>query len=647
MRRLLPLALVSALACGGAPPPPAQPVLLPTATATQTVEAPSVDLSPVPVPASLAVYARLSSPSRTLDMLGTWVGTSLDGHEPLAEAIGERLAKLADMTAPIDLAVVFHSPLHGDSGGDIVLSVPLQSLEDAKSAFAGKLVPLSNGAFEILGGAEEGEDDGPSGHLHACAISPAVGAAGARALCSRRPDARDAVMPYLVRTAPRKTFPSDLHVEVFAAPFTSFSRDNPRIIPQIVHSMGGSDPAVHDAFTSAFADLVDTLSDLRSVSFDGAVDPAAASVQLQATFHGSSGLVTRVLTGHPERAEALPAAFLRLPSDSDLAVFGHGMDADQLAHPRDIATRAFDNGLTYAKELKPADRKAFEDAFSHTVDLLAYPFVYARGVDVGPASRALAKWHASPGDAAKERAAYAQVAGWDVFGTQAPKGAVAQAVKQWQAAFRRPATLRWLKAHAGRGGKPPVVKLAAVPSGLPAGTVHLEADIYSTPPAPPAPPPRANRGTRKPVRRARPAPTLTRLHVLVVPDADTTWVVSALDDKLAAARARAMLKPAASGTLASRGGIEALRGARLNAGGLLTMRGLGMKTPFVWAMLDPTDELQDDPLLGMSSASQGSTLLPFTYVESAKGGERSFTMALRVPRTALSGLMNVGPRIFP
>jgi hypothetical protein len=108
-----------------------------------------------------------------------------------------------------------------------------------------------------------------------------------------------------------------------------------------------------------------------------------------------------------------------------------------------------------------------------------------------------------------------------------------------------------------------------------------------------------------------------------------------------------ILANAQTGTLATLAGLDALRAGRLNAGGFVTPRGVGMGLPLSWLLNgNPRYRASTDPLMGISSQSQYTTPLVFTYAESGGSGESAFTFGLRIPRPALADVMQVGPRIF-
>jgi len=74
---------------------------------------------------------------------------------------------------------------------------------------------------------------------------------------------------------------------------------------------------------------------------------------------------------------------------------------------------------------------------------------------------------------------------------------------------------------------------------------------------------------------------------------------------------------------------------------------VGMGLPLTWLFSgNPRYKAANDPLLGVSSQSQYTTPLVFSYSEAAAGSDHSLTLSLRVPRPALQDVLAVGPRIF-
>ena len=443
----------------------------------------------------------------------------------------------------------------------------------------------------------------------------------------------------MTRGLPLQKSTSDIHVEARSAPLRRIiQRNRNRFQSQGAREMGAG-RELRPVVENAIGDVLDALLDGDSATLDVAVDKSKGTAALKVKAQSSHALVTRMLTAHPEKAEAVPATFWRLPGDADLAIFGHGVDADLLASPRDQLVRALEVALGREQALSPSDRKALGDAFAHSVDLLAVPMVYARGVDVSKTLQAMAP---SAGDAAKVRAAAEQAGGWDVLGLEAPPDKVVATLKEWPSAFSRAAIAKWMKDQSS-ADVAPTWRVVATPAGLPAGSVHLALAVahddssYGT---------SGLTGQGQATKAKKRPPITTTLHILVIPDQTRAWVISSLDQATAVAEAKLVASPSATtGTLAGRQGLDALKSARLNAGGFVTMRGLGMGMPLTWVLDSPRVRIAGDPLLGTSAQSQGSTPFILGFAETNEG-EPGFTMSFDMPRAALADVLQVGPRVF-
>jgi len=625
MRKLLVLVL-AASACGGNPQSTQHPTTLPSATAS-AAPTPAIDLSPVALPPSAVAVIRISHPAASADMISAWAGQPLDAQGAFESLVGERLSKLADLDAPIDMLV-----LAKDRGEDrepdaaFAVAASVKNFDAAKAQLEGDygLLPIGNGAFEIQrrGGHHDGDRD-----FRVCAIAPGIGSA--RIVCSRSATMRDDALPYLTRGTGALVTKSDFHVEARPGPFTELvRRERARIVRKGASSMGG-DRALEPLWSAAIGDLADGFLDASKATIDATIDQSRGTASLTITATGSRALVTRILSAHPERAEPPPATYFRLPADSDIAFFGHGMDADQLLLPKTGILSALGSAMDDDAKVKPADKTAFLDVLGRSMDLMTVPIVYGRGVDYGKAIAATTGLTESS-DAAKIRNGIEQAAGWDVIGVGEKPAKVAAILKDWAALLARPSVEKTMDQGA------PKLRAARAPRSAPPGTVAFELkdtheDIdWSSPPV---------HGKYK----KRPAIVLT-LHVLVVPDHDMAWVVTALDEATAAAKAREIV--AGTSTLSGRAGIESLKTARLNAGGFFTPRGLGMGLPFTWLVGSPRYKASTDPVLGMSSSTQYTTPLLFTAAEGSAGSERTLTLSLQMPRAALADFLAVGPRIF-
>ncbi len=618
-------------ACGGPPQPTKEVTTLPSASASVAV-VPAIDLSPVAMPSSVVVLIHAAHIGASADMVSEWAGQQLEVDQALGEMVGEKLAKLVDLDSPADMTITAE-----DRGGRrepdarFAVSLPVKDFEGAKSQLQGEygLLPISNGAFEISRSGKH-HRDGDS-DFRSCALAPS--GHGGRLVCSKDATARDAVLPFLTRgTSNLASLKSDLHIDARPGPFRELVRRERSSITQSGARFMGGGRDLRVAWESAVADLCDSFLDVERASLDATIDAKQGMADLKISAKGSQGLLTRVLSAHPERAEPPPAAFLRLPDDADIALFAHGLDADQIAGPRTQLIAATEAQLAQEDKLTPGDRKAFVDALAHTIDLFTMPVVYARGVDFAKAVPAVSGL-TEASDASKIRAGIEQAAGWDVFGVEGAPDKIAAVFKEWTAAIGRPTVASQMKDTKWR--------VAGASRNAPAGSVHLtliheieDIDFQTRGP------------NGQPKKRP---PIVITMHTLIVPDGPRAWIVNALDETTAVNKARAIMAsaPGGAGTLATRAGLDALKNARLNAGGFITPRGAGLGMPMWWMFTwNPRYKISNDPLVGVSSQSQYTTPIIFTAAESASNDEKSLTIGLRVSRSALADALAVAPHLF-
>ncbi len=418
------------LACGCAlrRPPAALP---PPAAATVAAPAPP-DLSPTPEPEGLVAFARATKPSEAIKVVGGWVQMPMPGPAEVGSLVaGESTGNLIDLDQPIDFALAMHGR---EPRGAI--SAAVRSLDEARAAFSKyKLVPAANGAFRVEGLGKPAEDPGGApqdqdskvdkddderGEARVCQLVPAFGPAATRLICAESLATLHELAPWLARTATRATYPADLHVELRLAPLRPLVDQMRRVLPMFAGSALGMRhtgvPAIDDAFRAAVDDVADLTSDADTIDLDAMLGEPQGTVTVTSRFRSTTSLLARLAVAHPERAEAAPAAFWKLPADADVAVFHSGVDAADFEHPRDHVADVIGAALAQGG-LGDADRKAIRDAASHTLDLVALRSEYAKGLDVDAAAKAVAaiKARRSPGTAAAhdeaERVAAEKMAG--------------------------------------------------------------------------------------------------------------------------------------------------------------------------------------------------------------------------------------------
>jgi hypothetical protein len=627
--------LVALAACGGAPPPTAVAPTPPPAASV--VATPPPDLTATPEPEGLVVFARANKPSEALKVIGGWAGMPMPGSEEAGALVaGESIGNVIDLDQPIDFALALKG--HSMSGA---ISAAVKSMDDAKAAFAKyKLVPAENGALKIDGLGKVGDGDKPQdddgGSARFCELVPAFGAATTRLVCAESEDAIRDLAPWLARSAPRLTFPSDIHVEARFAPVRPLVDSMRRALPLIAGAALGirrsGMPELDEAFRAAIDDLADFTSDCDTIALDAMLGEPQGTLTLTSQFRSSTSLLARLAVAHPERADAPPATFWKLPADSDAAFFQRGIDATDFEHARDRLAGILGGALGKEGMADP-DRKAVRDVAAHTLDLLTLRSTYAKGIDADAASKALAALKAvkSGDDAAREeaeRVAAEKMAGWMIIGVDEPAAKVIATEKEWAAAWSRPGVAKWVKTKI-TDSPAPTIKMTAAPKTLGVkDAAQLEIAVYR---------PHADK------KKKLPAGKPLVLHALVVPDGAASWLVFAGDADLAVAKAKEVL---AGGTqLASRPGLAPMKDARMTSGGFLSARAIAEEDPFAWTLATSWNRLSRDAVGALAGTpDKGTTPVPFQMTSQPAGASSpagTLLATVTVPKGAIESFVRL------
>jgi hypothetical protein len=638
--RLVAPALLSffVVACGGAPAPEAKtPAAAPAPKAPPAP--PPADVSAVPEPEGLVAFARLAKPNEALKVVGSWVHLPMPGAEQLGSLVtGVSTGTAIDLDFPLDYAVsVVGTKKRG------AISAAVRSMDEAKAAFAKfKLVPAENGALLIQGLEEAADPDGDGdGDARVCELAPAAGAASARLICGDSDEALASLGPWLARTAPRATYPADLHVEARMAPVRPQIEAARRLLPLFAGSaLGvkrGENPAFDELFHATIEDLADFAGDADTINVDAMLAEAQATVTLTTAFRGTSSTLARLAVGHPERADAPPPAFWKLPADTDAAYFHRQIDPADFDKVRDHLANAIGAWLEKEK-VADADRKVLRDAATHTFEMLGVPGVYGKGLDVAEATRAQAAIGSAKDDAAREEAerlAAEKLAGWMAMEIEAPAPKVAATAKEWATAWARPGIAKWAKGLA-TDAPPPSFKTAPLPKGIAAKDAsHFTITTYR--------PHHVEKGKKKP-----PQGKPLVLHLLTVPEGNATWLVFAADEALAVAKANEVTAKSSASPLAARAGLAPMKDARMSAGGFVSARGLASGLPFTWVLGPYWESVGDDDLARLANApEQGATAIPFQLVARPGGGAEpagTFVATVTVPKEAIEAIVRLAVR---
>lgn len=670
------LLLGSGVACGSPPPSAAPTQPFPAPIAVEAKEK-AFDTSAVPEPAGLIVLARVSRPESIVSAVGSWTSLRVPKGDDLVRVIADDgVADVADLAQPVDGAV---SLTMGRAGPEplFAFSVAVKGLEQAKVKLGERhrLVARANGQYLIEGiGRPSGEArpslDGhgdPEDEDLSCVLAPAavssksdLGATPAARLVCGSTAGLEALVPYLTRTLPRERWPSDVHIEVRPEPARAPVSELRASLPVLVRSlMGSSSPAVYELVDASLGELLDIVNDVQKVSFDGQMSDSGVEVTSRFDFQSTKSVFARAMTV-ADRADSPPQAFWHLPGDADTAFFTRGADPKLFERPRELLAKILIEA-TGASGLPEGERNRVRDLVAdRMVGLFANggTAIYAKGFDEAAVQKVLkAKASLGADDAARRaeawRAVLEQVVGWHLYQLSEPVAKVGPMLKDWAALWSRPAFAKWAQSRATNSALPRM-RIAPAPAGvtLPKESVHLEIVVpreeeRMVSSSPSAPLMTAGRGSGTQAAAARAAAEKQKktdrgplvFHVFAVPDGSATWLAFGLDAKLVAQKAASTLASAPdTSSLGKLSGRDVLGEAKINGGGMATLRGL-----IVFSALEAQGERSPFALLG-SLPNRGATPVVFTGRAEPSSGTASggsATGTLRVSRAVIQDFVKL------
>jgi hypothetical protein len=638
--------------CGGSAPAPVAPALAQSAAPAAAPPAP--DVSAVAEPKGIVVYGRLSKLSASFATVHAWSKLPVPQAEQVTELVANApFGPLVDLDRPFDLAVALPSGRMNQVAAAV--AAPVKDPEQSRAALSEryKLVPGDNGVTLIQKAGDspskppadddddkEGDDD-----ERACELAPAAGDAPVRLVCASDARALSVLGPWLTRTAPRTSFPADLHVELRLQPVRPLIDQQRRLLgPMLSTILGGggaADAGARELLMSTAGDLADFAADLDGVSIDLALGDGGANANTTIRLAGTSSALSRMAVGHPERNGPAPDVFWQLPGDADFATFSRGVDDADLARMKDLFLKAIGAELGEQGAKEP-DRKAVMDALAGLG--ASWPVAYASGLDDAARGkmRGAEKAGAPQGQPtdpseAKRLAAAEALLGWRVFAIDQPSAKTVAGLKALAAAWSRPGIAAAWRAK-DKDSAPPTFRSVPLPKGaaLPQGAAHYVVEIA----LPAERVPRRFQSRPKPPQKgnaAGPSKPLV-LHVLVAGDASRTWVGVAGDESLAAAKLAATLGQG-QGKLSSRTELSSFKAGPLGSGGFFTVRGvyellsLGMVvSEGLSGAVGGLDEVAQTP-------GQGALAIPFTTTTQPGGPPTSIQATLQVPRGAIDDVV--------
>jgi len=640
-----------AVSCGGATPPPAPAAPLQSAPVVQLPPPP--DLRPVPDPAGLVVSGRIGNLSGIFATVRAWSNLPMPQSDQLTEILtGEAVGPLIDLDQPIDFAVAT-TGTGTHIAAQVAVAAAVKDADAARTALSDrfKLAPGDNGVLVIQGlgrrslhdDADQDDSDGDDKDHRTCELAPAYGAAPVRLVCGIDAGTLAALGPWLTRTATRAPAGSDVHVDVRLRPLKPAIPGLKRTFSVLAGGVLGPSGAsgVRDAAMGLANDFVDSLLDLDTVSFDGQLSDAGAGLTTTTRFSGHTSAFTRMMIGHADGGVPTPAAFWRLPDDTDLAMFTRGMDPNDLGHVRELVLKLLDGKLT-EDGVPEADRKLLVEALGKIPS--SSPALYASGVDldaVKKARGAIAALGTAPDRALELEAARVlseALLGWHFVELEEASPRLSGAIKDLSAAWSRPGFAGVYRAKS-KGGPLPTIRTAPVPkaTSLPKGSQHY---VIEVPFEPEASEPKVagalavgpgKGAARQPKGRSKPL----LVHLFLAGDAQRTWLAFGGEEAFVASK----LGAAIAGSPANpRADLGFFKDARTDGAGFITLRtgsvfaeqaavlsrelGLGSST------LDALDDLAHVP-------HGGNTPIVYSFTAKAGGSPATVVSQVQVPRAAI------------
>ena len=558
-----------------APPQPKPVEVAPPTEPTAAADAAGPDMSPVPEPADIVQIGRWRSPISTASNLASCAGVA-----PIIVEVNARmgvdmllrqfirggdtrkLAGLVALDAPLDLVTML-DPEERPRPPRFALAIGLTSLDGAKVAIEeqGKLSELVPGVWRVKG------SRGAS-----CAVAASAGATPARLVCADREKTLSALAPYLARTMPSLDLGGgDMHVEarvsVLEKRYGTSLRSTLRVLPDSFATEYGIGDQRFDRllFESGVATADDAgklIADVQRITVDARTERSGACLRATADidFSGKTSWIAQTLTDRLDRSGPPPAIYWRQPKDSDLALYGRGVDAARFSAVITRLRELFDAALA-SEGVAAADRKKL-------TELIGLPYGKDTNTVVSHGAVNVPIPSAGGKDAEKKivEAGFAGVMGWTLIGMDQGPDEMKKQLKATVDAFKLAGVQSKLKKEMGSDANMmPVVKSVAAPASLGAGSEALEITFPNIE----VPQPRSARGAQK--APGKPPVMSLKLHVLLMADGDSTWLaIGAAKDELVKRLAEVKAGAGDKDQLASRAGLDPLRNGKQMLGGFLS-----------------------------------------------------------------------------
>lgn len=551
------VAAASVLGCGS--PPPAENAASTPIAAAPLAKEEAPELSPVAAPPELIALARFKKPQTAIETMGAWANFPFKLTSVIPADL-KGLESVVAWDAPLEAAVALDPAGEGKVPEPLaVVSLGLTSLDGALEFARSKGQSVSRlrpGVYRI------GESDDVS-----CAASVAVGSAPARLVCGHRAHDVEGLLAYATRGLPNEPLPNlDFQMELRLEPvkkkyeaeigsarlFAGFllrevQVDNPRF-----------DRALSDVAYTLVDETIAFVHDLDKLRVSSNVDAQKNLVNLRfdTMYKGQKSWLVQA------SVETLPMApppdlFWQLPADSSAASYTLGYKPARLKPIGRTLGELLDGYLDAQKvptKLRNQATKALESMFDNAITKQ----VRAQGE--------LSEIPKDPSLAAAYR-----LFGWSVGSAEVELKSVQGVFDNLAAISANPELAKVLKDRLKVDGTvlPKLTARAVQVKGFKPGAKAYRLDI------PQAVFEKYAKSewaalVRNPVVKAKGPVKMVPVSFVLASDGDRTWIGMSPDEKALLKRLE-LLKDPKQPTLASKPGLEALKGKPVLAGGFATL----------------------------------------------------------------------------
>lgn len=338
-----------------------------SAAPSASVAAPEPGPPPTPLPVAAPARLLLEAKSKSLESMAKELGKLLGlPMETLLRTLGpDALRTDAGLGAVV---------LLGDGAGedlvpplDFAFSLPVRSEQAFSEALARDRAQWRpRGVGFVL-------NQGPAEGIF-CKTAISLGDAPIRAVCGPSEDQVVRAIPYLTRGLTLVDLGAgDLQIRVRFAPLKSRVSSPLSVWKEQSDLLSGSgslllggfiDSALLSAPTNLFNEAGKFIDAQEGASMGVTLDANAGVITLDGVwkFHPNDSWLVELVTSHPEQGP-VPDTFWQLPRESEIALFGRGVDGEMQDVPRRVGRKI----LRYVLEragFSDADRRSVDDALA-------------------------------------------------------------------------------------------------------------------------------------------------------------------------------------------------------------------------------------------------------------------------------------------